>query len=182
MRLLRATLRTFVTGTWLASLTRGRIQHTSLGSSNPLDLALQAGFLRLVSITEATVDSLGVELTTRDLRKVDEVVRLLMLEKELAATSTWDARRRTFKRHHGVDLRRCAEYGRLEGAIEVRNAIAHGLGRLTTRQALSAETPKQLSRVDVVVVNGYVDLGPIHLRECADYAADFLKSLDGAIP
>lgn len=32
---------------------------------------MQASFLRLVSVTEATVDSLGMELTNRDLRKVD---------------------------------------------------------------------------------------------------------------
>lgn len=181
LRLLQSTLRSYLAGSQLSIVVRGRIQHTSLGSTDPHDLVLQSGFLRLISVVEASVDSLGGELTSRSVSNVDEVVRLLILEKELAATSTWEARRRSFRRHHGVDLRKCAEHDRLEGAIEVRNAIAHGLGRLTSRQVLSAETPKQLSRVNVMVVNGYVNLRPIHLTECAHYCADFLRSLDYAL-
>lgn len=178
LRLLQATLRSYLTGVRLSTVFQGRIQHTSLGSSDPRDLAMQSGFLRLISVVEASVDSLGGELTSRSVSSLDEVLRLLVLEKELAATSTWDSRRRSFKRHHGVDLRKCAEHDRLEGGIEVRNAIAHGLGRLTTRQVLSAETLKQLARVNVTIVNGSVDLRPTHLTECANYCATFLRSLD----
>lgn len=153
-----------------------------LGSSDPRHLALQSGFLRLISVVEASVDSLGGELTSRSVPNLDEVLRLLVLEKELAATSSWESRRKSFKRHHGVDLRKCAEHQRLEGAIEVRNAISHGLGRLTTRQVFSSETPKQLARVNVAITNGYVDIQPVHLTECAQYCSDFLKSLDGLLP
>lgn len=177
LRLLQATLRSYLTKGQVSRF-RGRIQQTSLGSSDPRALALQSGFLRLISVVEASVDSLGGELTSRSVSNVDEVLRLLILEKELAATSTWNSRRRSFKRHHGVDLRKCAEHDRLEGGVEVRNAIAHGLGRLTTRQVLSAETLKHLARVNVTVVNGYVDLCPIHLTECASYCSNFLRSLD----
>jgi hypothetical protein len=157
------------------------VRRTAVGSIDPREVALQAGFLRLVSVTEATVDTLGVELTAVGVVQTDEVISLLILEKELSATSNWDARRRSYKRHHHVDLRRCAEHARVEAAVDVRNAIAHGLGKLTTRQALSAETPRRLSRLGIPVVNGYVHLTPDHLNECASYCAAFLASLDVAV-
>lgn len=181
LRLLRATLRNYLMASRLSALQIGRIQHTSLGTSDPRDLALHAGFLRLVSVTEATLDSLAVELTERSVPNTDEVVRLLMLEKELAAQTTWEARRRVFKRHHHVDIRRCDEYDRVEGAIEARNAIAHGLGRLTTRQVQSQETAKRLARVGVATVNRWIALRREHLEQCSDYTAAFLRSVDRSL-
>jgi len=147
-----------------------------------MDLVVQATFLRLVSVTEATVDALGTELTNRDLRSIDAVIRLLILEKELAAASNWPSRRKSFKRHHKVDLQKCAEHGRLEGAIEVRNAIAHGLGSLTTRQLHSVETPKALAKVNVTVADGFVDLRAVHVHDCHSYLSAFLRSLDSMVP
>ena len=161
-------------------LAAGRIHSTSLGSNDPYVVSLQSSFLRLVSITEATVDALGVELTKSRVAQVDDVLRLLMLEKELAGSSSWEARRRSFKRHHAVDLRKCAEHPRVEAAAEVRNAIAHGLGRLTTRQVLAVELPAQLARINISVVNGFVDLRQTHVADCAAYTAEFLRSLDAS--
>lgn len=142
---------------------------------------LQSGFLRLVSITEAALDSLGVELTDRSVQRVDEVVARLMLEKELAGSSDWNARRRAFSRHHGVDLKKCSEFKKLQGAIEVRNSIAHRLGQLTRRQVESAEAAKYLARIDVPVIDGAIHLEPRHLVECADYSSAFLRSVDSSV-
>ncbi len=162
----------------LAGPSLGRIHRTQFGSTSAATLALHSGFLRLVSIAEATVDSLGVEATNRRVGAVDQSVRLLILEKELAATSTWDARRRVFRRHHGVDLRKCDEFKRMEAANDVRNAIAHGLGRLTARQVHSPETVRRISSIGVDVVDGYVSIEERHLVECAGYARLFLTSVD----
>lgn len=178
LRLLSPTLRTSLRIARVSPVLGGRVYQTSLGTSDPRDLALHTGFLRLVSIAEATVDSLGIEITERAVPAIDGVIRQLMIEKELAGTSSWDARRKSFKRHNGVDLRKCAEHARLQGAIEVRNAIAHGLGRLTTRQALSGDTPKNLEKVDVSLRNGYVDIEPRHLDDCRVYVTAFILSLD----
>ena len=182
LRLLRATLRNYTWEARMAMVPRGRIQQTFLGTSHPRDLAVQAGFLRLVSIVEASVDSLAVELTEGSVSGIDEVLRLLMLEKEIVESANWDARKRVFKRHHRVDLQRCSRYSYLEGAIEVRNAIAHRLGRLTTRQAISMATTHRLLRANVTVVNERVDLRTEHLVECADCGAEFLRSLDASVP
>jgi len=182
LRLLRATLRNYIWEARLSVLPRGRIQQTFLGTSDPRDLAVQAGFLRLVSVVEASVDSLAVELTEGNVPRVDEVLRLLMLEKEIVASANWESRRRVFKRHHRVDLRKCPRYSYLEGAIEVRNAIAHRLGRLTTRQAMSVETTHRLRIANVIVVNERVDLTSEHLTECANCSSEFLRSLDALVP
>lgn len=181
LRLLRTTLRFHGDHARSVGTKRGRVHTTSQGTSDPEALALQAGFLRLVSVTEATLDSLGRELTASSVGNVDQVIRALMLEKELAATSNWEARKRAFKRHHRVDIAKCAEHPRVEGAVEVRNAIAHGLGQLTTRQSESKETPKRLARIQVEVVNGRVDLRLSHLTECGSYAAEFLISVDDSV-
>lgn len=178
LRLLAPTLRTALRTARAAPFLGGRIVHSALGSTSPRDLALQTSFLRLVSITEATIDSLAIEITEQSVPQIDDVIRLLMLEKELASTSTWDSRRRLFKRHHGVDLEKCAESKRLDGAIAVRNAIAHGLGRLTTKQALSKQTDTNLKRIDVTLLNGFIDLEPRHLIDCRAYLTDFLVDVD----
>ena len=180
IRLLRSTYRSFAASGSTGVRRVGRISQTVLGSSDPRDLVVHSGFLRLVSITEAAVDALAVELTAQSVPQIDEVVRRLMLEKELSATGTWRARRSAYKRHHNIDLGKCAEFKRLEGAIEVRNAIAHGLGKLTTRQVHSRETAPKLGQINVNVVNGFVALGPNHVEECASYCREFLLSLDAS--
>jgi len=109
---------------------------------------------------------------------MDEVIRLLMVEKEIAGSSTWDARVRIFRRHHHVNLTKASRYAYLEGAIQVRNAVAHGLGRLTARQVLSDLVPRQLALVNVALVNEHVDLRVDNIVECADCATEFLLSVD----
>lgn len=178
LRLLRSTLRTYLRSARVPALTPGRIRRSELGTTDPRELSAQSSFLRLVGVVEATVDSLGTELTSKRISISDEAIRLLMLEKELAATSSWEGRHRSFRRHHKLKLASCAEHGRVEGAIEVRNAVAHGLGKLTTRQLVSADTKKRLDRIDVQVVNKFVALEPRHVRECAEYGAVFLRSID----
>jgi hypothetical protein len=125
---------------------------------------------------------LGVELTEASVTNVDDVIRLLIVEKELAGSSNWEARRRAFKRHHNLDLKKCAQYHYLEGAIEARNAIAHGLGRLTTRQRLAPETSRHLAAANVAVVNNRVELKLDHLIECTRCCAEFIVALDNMLP
>lgn len=114
IRLLGTTIRTFTRP--LRARVGGRILVTSLGTSDPRQVSLQAGFLRLVSITEATVDSIAAELTAGQLGSPTPQVLLLAIEKELAATSNWAARVRAFKVHHDLSLHGCDEFKRVEAA------------------------------------------------------------------
>lgn len=176
LRVLRLTLRH--SRTTSAYRPSGRVRFTALGPTAPDALAMQSTYLRLVSIAEATLDLLGSELTDRAINPATAAVRLLALEKELAASATWEQRRRLYKRHHGLSLTSCDNYKYVEGAIEVRNAIAHGLGRLTTRQQLSGETARLLAQANIQAVNGNLYIERVNLTECAAGCDHFLRSVD----
>lgn len=159
----------------------GRISYSSLGSSDVRVHIAQSAFLRTVSIVEASIDSLAMELTELHLPLTTETLRLLALEKELASTSNWEARRNAFERHHRIALRKCAGHSKLEGAIEVRNAIAHGLGELTARQLQSDQTMKRLSRLRVGVANNRIDVRRSDVVDCINYSSQFLLAVDGLL-
>lgn len=180
LRLLGAALRTNATVP-LRSRVAGRITATAFGPVSKEQTDRQGLYLRVVSIAEATIDALALELTRRDLPTMGEVVRRLVLEKEIASSSSWDARRRSFRRHHGVDLHKCDAHHEVRAATEVRNAIAHGLGRLTARQTASQETYKNLARIAVDVVDGHVRLQPNHVAEAVEYCRRFVHDVDSRV-
>jgi hypothetical protein len=159
----------------------GRIRATHLGPMNPDQLRFQASLLRLVSTTEATVDALSSELSHRDVPSLDPVVKRLLLEKEVSGTANWGARERMYKRHHGIKLASTVGFKQLMGYVEARNSIAHGLGRLTTRQLDSAETLSRLARVNIKVSQGHVPLASGDVEGCHDICREFLMALDQSV-
>jgi hypothetical protein len=159
----------------------GRIVATAFGPIAKNETDRRGLYLYVVSIAEATIDALALELTQRSLCDIDEVVRRLILEKEIAGSASWEARRRSFRRHHGVDLRRCDAYYEVHAATDVRNAIAHGLGRLTARQIASQETYKNLARISIDVVDGQVRLHPRHVAEVVGYCRRFVHDVDARV-
>lgn len=159
----------------------GRITATAFGPVTKEETDRQGLYLRVVSIAEATVDALALELTRGALTMVDEVIRRLVLEKEIAGSASWEARRRAFRRHHGVDLRKCDAHNEVLASTEVRNAIAHGLGRLTARQTASQETYRSLARISVDIVDGQVRLQPTHVAEAVAFCRQFLRDLDARV-
>lgn len=179
LRLLTVTLRTYRHSNSALVQVRGRISQTALGPTDHREVARQSALLRLVSVTEAATDSLSGELSDRDLdRPIPVVIERLVLEKELAGTSSWPGRESMYKRHHGIDLSKCAEYKRVKGAVSARNSIAHALGRQTTRQQLSGAFRADMARLGVPIVNGRIHLRDSNLDECASYCRAFLRDLD----
>lgn len=163
------------------SLVPGRITATAFGPVTSEETDRQGLYLRVVSIGEATIDALGLELSRRGIPNISEVVRRLILEKEIAGSASWDARRRSFRRHHGIDLRKCDAHPEVLAATDVRNAIAHGLGRLTARQTASRETYKNLARIAVDVVDGRVRLEHRHISEAVGYCRRFVTDIDARV-
>lgn len=180
LRLLGAALRAQSTFPQRSRLP-GRITATAFGPVTREETDRQGLYLRVVSIAEATTDALALELTRRAIANIDEVVRRLILEKEIAGSASWDARRRSFRRHHGIDLRKCDAHREVLAATDVRNAIAHGLGRLTARQAASQETYKNLGRIAVDLVDGRVRLQGRHILEAVGYCRRFVMDVDARV-
>lgn len=178
LRLLAATVRNHRRNQ-LVRRSVGRITVTSLGPTSDSVMNVQIGYLRLVSVVEATVDALAMELTWGSLTNVDEAIRALVLEKEIAGSASWDSRRRSFKRHHDLDLRKCDRHDDVLAATDVRNSIAHALGRLTARQAASQDTVKRMRSIGVDVIDGWVVVKPDDIARCFDDGRAFLLDLDG---
>jgi hypothetical protein len=180
LRLLGATLRSNAT---LPPRSRppGRITATAFGPITEEETDRQGLYLRVVSIAEATVDALALELTRRAVTHIDELIRRLILEKEIAGSASWDARRRAYRHHHGLDLRKCDAHAEVLAATDVRNAIAHGLGRLTARQTASQETYKNLALISVDVVDRRVRLQSTHVAEAVGYCRRLINDVDARV-
>ncbi|WP_460626704.1 hypothetical protein [Intrasporangium mesophilum] len=87
-----------------------------------------------MSIVEAYVDSLSSDLFQTRTVDTDQMIRNLIKAAEEEAENTWDTRKTAFRDYHLVPLGDCSSWSKIDAAIVVRNAIAHGLGSLTRRQ------------------------------------------------
>jgi hypothetical protein len=139
----------------------GTIPSTGLGDYSPEQARLQATFLRMMSVLEAYVD-LRAESELHEQLPPNSLTRtaaLLLADHHLAASTNWRSRHDSFLRYHAVTLGDFPDWNRMDTCISIRNAVAHGLGRLTRRQLsdiliLEAEVPK----VEARIVNGKVEL------------------------
>lgn len=163
------------------SAASGRILATAIGPVSQQESDRQGLYLHVVSIAEATIDALALELSEQALARHDEVVRRLLTEKEIASSASWEARRRSFRRHHGLNLRQCDAHEEVMATTEVRNAIAHGLGRLTARQVTSGETLSNLRRISVDVVDGRVRLVADDVANAVAYCRRFISAVDALV-
>lgn len=98
------------------------------------------------------------------------------------AVSTWQKRESAWKTEFGLSLDTDDAWQSLRGFAEVRNAIQHGLGRLTTRQLTRyREQTLQCIRAAGVELNGdRVVLTPDDVRRCHETCARVVRCLDEA--
>lgn len=98
------------------------------------------------------------------------------------AAGTWP-QRRTAWNEVGTDLSLFAEDRALQGFVEGRNAIAHGLGRLTWRQTQSPSahqaTLTALGAAGLRVVDNRLRLTALNIEACGKLGKDFIYWLDG---
>jgi hypothetical protein len=140
----------------------------------------QTCFLRLISIVEAYVDTLSAQLLRQDLPIADTLVRKMLQYIELRTSVTWEERRTAFEHFHGIRLGEQARWSELDAGIQVRNAIAHGLGTLTPRQRTKSLVTK-LAQIKVGLRDGSVIITDISLRHCRDVCVDFVSGLDSCL-
>ena len=140
---------------------------------------------RLLAIAEEFTFGLLVELTERQLPS-DALVATLWEEHVNRETDTWEQRLGAWNRLHEVAI--ASEFPRhepLQGFIQARNAIVHGLGVLTRKQT---NTPKRRNRTisrlgaaDIFVTTGdRLVLSVDHVAACASVIRSFIEWLDGA--
>lgn len=109
----------------------------------------QSTIVRVASITEAFCVDRLMALAISELEPDKSSARRAMFDDALkGATGTWSSIRGAFSEWHGVK----PDWKPLEGVQEVRNAIAHGLGRLTHRQASTrVSTVQRIQRIGLDV-------------------------------
>jgi len=98
--------------------------------------------------------------------------------------SSWKNRLTTWRRHGAVDLSSYGRWSALMGYAEVRNAMLHGLGRLTDQQLgkRRQEILVQIKAAGVHLNGPTVMLVEGDSAACADVCVGFVRFLDAAAP
>jgi hypothetical protein len=165
------------------SLPRGRVLRSecALGAYDVESSRRQGCFLRMISVVEAYVDIVSEHLFQESLPITHALVRRLLDDVKLRASSTWNERKAAFSSYHKIQLGEFGRWSELDAGIEVRNSIAHGLGRLTPRQR-EAGIESKLSQIGVRIQDGSIVISSSSLERCRDVCIDFVRYLDREIP
>lgn len=96
--------------------------------------------------------------------------------------STWPKRQRAWQRHGGVDFTTdCSRWPALQGYIQARNTVQHGLGMLTDQQLSRRrrnQTLEQLSSADIPVLGDRVVVDEMVVANCRKACEQFIVELD----
>ena len=148
------------------------------GLNDPIELRRQSLLLRLVSIAEAYVDSLFMELMGEQLANPGKLLSRAVAEVEAAATSNWSERIRLFRTLHDLSVTDCVAWPRVDAAIDARNSAAHGLGALTARLRKKRNLPQRLRAIEATVGGGRVHLSDASIRITSEACRDLVLELD----
>lgn len=158
---------------------RGRILRstTALGEYDFKSASGQGCFLRMVSIVEVYVDIVCTTLFQESVPTTHDLIRRLVEDAELRASTTWNERKSAFSVYHKILLGEFRRWSELDAVIEVRNSIAHGLGKLTPRQR-GSNVQSKMSQIGVIVSDGNIAIDEASLRQCRDICIEFVRYLD----
>lgn len=163
---------------------RGRLRAgttTALGPYNFGQVRAQSEYLRLVSIVETFVDACSNHLFDLKTQGHGLFVRNLTAAARDQASNSWEERKRAFAIYHDVPLGSCSSYSDVAAAVQVRNAVAHGLGSLTRRQQNKKDMTKMAS-VGITFRNRAIIIDAKALSHCVLSCAAFMADVDARIP
>lgn len=176
MALLAQTRVELSNGDEVAPAGRIRVAGTSR-ARNPVIARETWAVFRMVAIAEGYVDNVSRTLFTDVTVGQTGLFKRLVAEAESHAYDSWRERKDVFSRYHRIPLSECAKWSDIDAAIEIRNSVAHGLGRLTERQRTSS-TISTLSRIGVHVVDDRLIVTTPVAGRCYQSAREFISSLD----
>lgn len=171
-----------------ALLNSGRILRTTtaLGTYDAYNARAQAYFFRIVSVLEAFTDS-ALEAMFRNVLPTSSQAAIRLLESHLLdATQGWEGRKKSFAEHHSLPLGDptvgFGRWSQLNGMIEVRNSIAHGLGSLTRQQLQNpGRAAGRCAQVGVQLRAGELVIDRAGLEKAGEVAEDFIRWLDAKL-
>ena len=171
-----------VTGGYPTTRPTGRIHTgaTALGSADREQVRLQSCFVRMVGGAEAFTDAVLLGMLDREAEALTPVLGQIFEDYTASVTATWDAREKALRRDFGIVLNHWASYPLLLAATDVRNTIAHGLGRMTRRQLRRPGPLARIQTLGVYVDQGVLDLDVTNIRTCREICIGFTSWLDEA--
>ncbi len=112
--------------------------------------------------------------------RTHKILELLWQRAESQAEQ-WDGVANAWSQWHGITVKQEPRYKTLEGVIAARNAIVHGLGRLTRKQTRSdggASVRDTLARVGITTAGTRLVVSDDSVRQCVQAARAFIEWLD----
>ena len=156
---------------------RGFIGASRFGAHSPSDVTGQACVFRMVSIVEAYLDLLSSDLLGERTPRGHALARLLVEAVEQRSSANWHERRSAFATFHDTPLGTLDGWLEIDAAIVARNAIAHGLGRLTSRQQTSG-TAGKLARIGITLRNDQLIVTTTSVITCRDACLRLIRDAD----
>lgn len=146
---------------------------------DPVQDRCQGTLVRLLSITEAFAsDMLSREVDRAVAGARNATATKVADEAVIRGTSTWQEQKKSYKDWLGVD----EDWKAVERLAEARNAVAHGLGKLTRRQLRSERSVKsKLKAAGITIDDNKIVLSDDNLATAASACRDLIERLDLAI-
>jgi hypothetical protein len=145
-------------------------------------LESQTRLLRLVSVTEAYIDAMSVWRVSSYVDLNNPTQAQLLEGWELTSTTNWSERCKAYQRYHSIQLQACPAYQEVQAAVQLRNSITHGLGRITPRQRTKTRLSTEALLVDATVDDGRVHLGENTIAIAATACRFLVQFVDEGMP
>jgi hypothetical protein len=148
-------------------------------SAVPETFRTHDAILRIVAVAEDFSFSQLIDVTEARL-PTDRIVQSLWDSELERSGDTWGRRLELWRRFHEVRIGDSfSSYAELNGFIEARNAIAHGLGQLTRKQLRDrGKTVGRLANADIHLHGNTLVVTATHVERCATVVKDFIIWLD----
>ncbi len=162
----------------------GRIfwARNALGAYDFNNARAQNYLFRCVSIIEAYTDAV-LEAMFESVLVGSPAAASLLLEQHLqSATQSWGNRKRSFREHHELSLGAFGQWSKVMALVDVRNAVAHGLGSMTRIQRLNPQgTIERLKLIGVRIEAAELLVDRTNVVIAADVASTYVRWLDAKL-
>ena len=134
--------------------------------------------MMILGYTEFYVDGIIDSLFERASRQLADGAKFVMSKEAAKSHGTWDARKEALTKVFSIPVGNFRSWQALDGAIWVRNSIAHGSGGLSRMQKRTEVAKAEV--VGVAVIDGRLHLRDESVEHCVDACCAFVQELDDA--
>jgi hypothetical protein len=157
---------------------RPRILAGRFGVNDPAELRRHSLVVRSVSITEAYIDGLFSELMEEQVPNPSDFLLRIMAKIEDIATTDWAKRHEHYSELYELQLTACTTWPLVDAAIDIRNAILHGLGALTARLRRKRGLMQAVHPLGASVGGGRIHLSEESPRRVSNACRELILDLD----